>query len=88
MGGPATAKSEWIEDFVEYCERNKVPGDFISTHLYPTDSFEIEEETTIQLFKSQRGIMREKAQDTRRHARGRPVYYTEWNSSSDPNIRA
>ena len=28
--------------------------------------------------------MREKAQDTRRHARGRPVYYTEWNSSSDP----
>lgn len=84
VGGPATAKSEWIEDFVDYCARNKVPADFISTHLYPTDSFESEEETTMQLFKSQRGIMREKAQDTRRQARGKPVYYTEWNSSSDP----
>ena len=84
VGGPATAKSEWVADFVEYCERNKVPADFISTHLYPTDSFETDEETEMQLFKSQRGIMREKAQDTRRHARGRPVYYTEWNSSSDP----
>ena len=28
--------------------------------------------------------MREAAQDTRRRARGRPVYYTEWNSSSNP----
>lgn len=28
--------------------------------------------------------MREVAQDTRRRARGRPVYYTEWNSSSNP----
>jgi xylan 1,4-beta-xylosidase len=83
VGGPATAKSEWIEDFVDFCERNKVPADFISTHQYPTDGFESDEETEVQLFKSQRGIMREVAQDTRRRARGRPVYYTEWNSSSN-----
>jgi xylan 1,4-beta-xylosidase len=83
VGGPATAKSEWIEDFVNYCERNKVPADFISTHQYPTDGFESETDTEIQLFKSQRGMMREVAQNTRRHARGRPVYYTEWNSSSN-----
>lgn len=81
VGGPATAKSEWIEEFVDFCERNKVPADFITTHHYPTDGFESEDETEVQLFKSQRGIMREVAQDTRRHARGRPVYYTEWNSS-------
>jgi len=83
VGGPATAKSEWIEDFVDFCERTKVPADFITTHQYPTDGFESDEETEVQLFKSQRGIMREVAQDTRRHSRGRPVYYTEWNSSSD-----
>jgi xylan 1,4-beta-xylosidase len=84
VGGPATARSEWITDFVEYCERYKVPADFISTHQYPTDGFESEKETETRLFKSQRGIMRQVAQDTRRYARGRPVYYTEWNSSSDP----
>lgn len=83
VGGPATAKSEWIEDFVDFCHRNKVPADFITTHYYPTDGFESDEDTEVQLFKSQRGIMRQVAQDTRRQAGGKPVYYTEWNSSSN-----
>jgi len=84
VGGPATAKSQWIEEFVDFCERNRLPADFISTHQYPTDNFERDPETEVQLFKSQRGIMREVAQDTKRKACGRPVYYTEWNSSSNP----
>jgi xylan 1,4-beta-xylosidase len=85
VGGPATAKSQWIEEFVTFCERKKIPADFISTHHYPTDALgSDEQDTEVQLFKSQRGIMREVAQDTRRRARGRPVYYTEWNSSSNP----
>lgn len=84
VGGPATAKSEWIEDFVDFCEKKKIAADFISTHHYPTDGFESNVNSEIQLFKSQRGIMREVAQDTRRRAGGKPVYYTEWNSSSNP----
>lgn len=84
VGGPATARSEWIEEFVDFCERNKVPVDFVSTHQYPNDGCGKDEETEVQLFNSQRGIMREVAQDTRRRVRGRPVYYTEWNSSSNP----
>jgi xylan 1,4-beta-xylosidase len=82
VGGPATAGSEWIEEFVDFCERNDVPADFISTHYYPNDGFEGDAETEVQLFKSQRGIMREVAQNTRAHAHNRPVYYTEWNTSS------
>lgn len=84
IGGPATAKSEWIDDFVNFCDRNDVPADFITTHYYPTDGFEKVKDTEVQLFKSQRGIMRQVVQDTRRYAGGRPVYYTEWNASSDP----
>jgi xylan 1,4-beta-xylosidase len=85
VGGPATAKSEWIEEFVDFCDRNKVPADFISTHQYPTDALgSDDDDTEVQLFESQRGLMREVAQDTRRRARGKPVYYTEWNSSSNP----
>jgi len=84
VGGPATAKSEWIEDFVGFCERNSMPADFISTHYYPNDGFERDGNTELQLFKSQRGIMREVAQNTRCYAGNRPVYYTEWNSSSNP----
>jgi xylan 1,4-beta-xylosidase len=83
VGGPATAKSEWIEDFVNFCDRNQVPADFITTHYYPNDGFEKVKNTEEQLFRSQRGIMRQVAEDTKRQAAGRPVYYTEWNASSD-----
>lgn len=27
----------WIEDFLKFCEKEKLPVDFISTHPYPTD---------------------------------------------------
>ena len=84
VGGPATAKSEWIEEFVDFCERNDVPADFVSTHHYQNDGYERESELNVQLFKSQRGIMREVAQNTRNQSRNRPVYYTEWNTSSNP----
>jgi xylan 1,4-beta-xylosidase len=84
VGGPATAKSEWIEEFVDFCDRNDVACDFVSTHYYPNDGFERDGDVEHQLFKSQRGIMREVAENTRRHSRNRPVYYTEWNSSSVP----
>lgn len=83
VGGPATAKSQWIAEFVDFCERNKVPADFVTTHYYPTDNFDNVKDTEEQLFRSQRGIMRQVAQDTRRYAADRPVYYTEWNASSN-----
>lgn len=85
VGGPATAKNEWIEEFLEYCDKQKVPMDFVSTHHYPTDALGNEGDDTItQLANSRRSILREQAQDTFRHAQGKPVYYTEWNASSNP----
>ncbi len=85
VGGPVTAKSAWIGDFVAFIEKAKLPADFISTHQYPTDAFGGPgDDTTTQLAKARRGIMREKAQDARREAGGRPLYYTEWSTSSNP----
>ena len=37
VGGPATSNNAWIPDMIEFCEKNQVPLDFISTHQYPTD---------------------------------------------------
>jgi xylan 1,4-beta-xylosidase len=85
VGGPATAKNEWITDFVEFCDKNNLPADFVSTHHYTTDAFgETGDETIEQLAASRRSIMRENAQDVFRQARGKPVFYTEWNTSSNP----
>ena len=85
VGGPATAKNEWIEEFLDFCERHKLPADFVTTHHYPTDAFGSEtDDTETQLAASRRSVLREQAQDTHRRARGKPVYYTEWNTSSNP----
>jgi xylan 1,4-beta-xylosidase len=85
VGGPATANNEWIEEFRGFCKRNKVPLDFISTHHYPTDAFgEPGDDSETQLSKSNRGALRQEAQDARRHTGELPLYYTEWNSSSNP----
>lgn len=39
VGGPATSKASWITDFIDYCAKNEVPVDFVSTHLYPQDEY-------------------------------------------------
>ena len=85
VGGPATAKNEWIEEFLEFCEKKKLPVDFVSTHHYPTDALGNEgDDTETQLATSRRAVLRGQAQDTFRRARGTPVFYTEWNASSNP----
>ncbi len=57
----------------------------MSTHHYPTDAlWNVEADTEAQLAGSRRSILRQWAQDTRRRAGGRPLYYTEWNTSSNP----
>ncbi len=85
VGGPATAKNAWIPEFLGFCERENVPADFVSTHHYPTDALGNEGDDTItQLANAQRGVLLQQAQDACRQARGRPLYYTEWSSSSNP----
>ncbi len=37
VGGPATSKINWLNDMIDYCTDNKVPLDFVSTHLYAQD---------------------------------------------------
>ena len=85
VGGPVTAKNAWLDEFVGHCERNGLPLDFLSTHIYPTDAKGSAGDDTVgQLAGSHLGILKEKAQEAHAAAKGRPVYYTEWSSSSNP----
>jgi xylan 1,4-beta-xylosidase len=36
-GGPATSAGEWLPEFLEFCEKNDAPLDFVSSHIYPGD---------------------------------------------------
>jgi len=37
VGGPATAQSQWISEFLQFTKQAGLPVDFVSTHEYPTD---------------------------------------------------
>ena len=40
VGGPATAQAAWADAFIRHCAENKVPVDFISSHVYGNDKSE------------------------------------------------
>jgi xylan 1,4-beta-xylosidase len=38
VGGPSTAQAAWADAFIQHCADNKVPVDFVSTHVYGNDT--------------------------------------------------
>jgi xylan 1,4-beta-xylosidase len=85
VGGPATADNAWIPEFLNFCEENKVPVDFISTHHYPTDDFgQTGDDTIAQLAASRRSALRDEVTKAKEQAGNKPLYYTEWSTSSNP----
>ncbi|HZD10104.1 MAG TPA: beta-xylosidase [Candidatus Binatia bacterium] len=85
VGGPATAQNEWIADFLDYCDRNDLPVDFVTTHYYPTDAFgRTTTPTEKKLADTPRDVMGRRARQAREQAGKLPLYYTEWNIASNP----
>ncbi len=82
VGGPATAATAWIPDFLKFAADNKVPVDFVSTHAYADD-------TTLDLFGTDLNIpMDERECKAVRKVHDQikasplpnlPFFLTEWN---------
>jgi xylan 1,4-beta-xylosidase len=88
VGGPATAANAWLPEFIDFCDDNRVPADFLSTHHYPNDPlWSPSQDTETELAGARRGAMGEWVQQARREAGSRPLLYTEWNASSNPRYR-
>jgi xylan 1,4-beta-xylosidase len=85
VGGPATAANAWLPEFLDFCDRHRLPADFVSTHHYPNDPLWSEaQDTESELAGGRRGVLRDWAAEARRQTGGRPLLYTEWNASSNP----
>lgn len=85
VGGPSSAQNAWIPEFLAHCATHDLPVDFVTTHYYPTDAFgKIGADTITQLEHAPRGVMRQRAEEAHSQSRGLPLYYTEWNVSSNP----
>lgn len=85
VGGPATAQEAWIDEFLSFCNAEGLPVDFVSTHHYPNDVLWYEDQDTeTQLAASRRSQLRDGIRQSRRWAGNKPLFYTEWNCSSNP----
>ncbi len=76
----------WIEDFLDYCRRERLPVDFVSTHPYPTD-FALNPETghnqgRVRGVNATRQDMAWLKETVARSAYPQAeIHLTEWNSS-------
>ena len=90
VGGPASSKASWLEDLIDHCAADKVPLDFLSTHLYPQDEYVDYQDRAGSpfppggYFAGTVGDARARI-ESRLRARGLPmveIHWTEWNSMS------
>lgn len=85
VGGPASADDAWVPEFLGFCETNKLPVDFVSTHHYPTDALgKPGDDTETQLSDAPRDVLIQRVRKMRQAVGDRKLCYTEWCSSSNP----
>jgi len=89
VGGPATSKGSWVEDIIHFCNRNDVPIDFVSTHLYPQDEYVIYPEPGTSPYRPG-DFFRSKVEEVKHIVKNSPIpdleiHWTEWNTQSAMN---
>ena len=85
VGGPSTAQLAWIPDLIQYCIRQDVPIDFVSTHVYPDDPQKlIFGQDHLYPFEQviPRGLEQVKHQVESSKMPNLPVWLTEWSSQN------
>ncbi len=90
VGGPATAGCGWIPEMIDFCVKNHVPIDFISTHDYATTSGFLDADGTAgTVFSPNRDAITAsvlRVRDIIRHSAlpNLELHFTEWSTSYTP----
>ena len=91
VGGPATAGCAWVPETIDFCLKNNVPIDFISTHHYcVTSGFLDETGTSGTIFSQDPNAMSGRVHDVRRQIAesndpNLELHFTEWSASYTPS---
>ena len=83
-GGPATAQAAWADAFIQHCVENKVPVDFVSSHVYGNDKSEDVFGTHEAIPRDQmvcRAVKKVHDQISASPMPGLPLFWTEFNAS-------
>jgi xylan 1,4-beta-xylosidase len=90
VGGPATAGAAWEPELIDYCHKNNVPIDFISTHAYGVKQGYLDEfgNSGTVLDKNPMSVSGEVLESRKEIARSPmpdlELHYTEWSASYTP----
>jgi len=90
VGGPATAGAAWVPEMIEFCSKNEVPIDFISTHTYGVEQGFLDEYGNSGTVLSKNpmavsgDIINSHKQITNSARPNLQLHYTEWSSSYTP----
>ncbi|WP_071145534.1 GH39 family glycosyl hydrolase [Bacteroides ihuae] len=91
IGGPATAGAEWVPEMIDFCSKNALPLDFISTHAYGVKQGFLDEFGTsgTVLDKNEWSVSGDVLNSRKQiQASAMPnleLHYTEWSSSYTPS---
>jgi len=87
VGGPATARGDWVTEFLSFGQTSRTPIDFLSTHIYPSDVAFVDSAIgEVELLGA--GFLHSHFRRVRREVDalrpGLPIIWGEWNSSAGP----
>lgn len=86
IGGPASSKGNWIKEIIAYTTKNKVPLDFVSTHLYPQDEqvqYPNRVNSPYKIGDFFSATVKEVEKEVRESARpDLEIHWTEWNTQT------
>jgi len=90
VGGPATAGAAWVPEMINFCTKNELPLDFISTHAYGVKQGYLDEfgGSGTVLSKDPMSVsgdvLNSRKQISNSAMPHLPLHYTEWSSSYTP----
>lgn len=90
VGGPATAGAAWETELIDYCHKNNLPIDFISTHAYGVKQGYLDEygNSGTVLDKNPMSVSGDVLQSRKEIAASAmphlELHYTEWSASYTP----
>ncbi|WP_456313429.1 GH39 family glycosyl hydrolase [Pseudomonas shirazensis] len=90
VGGPATAGAGWVPETIDFCAKNNVPLDFISTHTYGVNQGYLDEFGTSGTVLSKDDssisgdVIKSRNQISNSANPKLELHYTEWSSSYTP----
>ena len=91
VGGPATAGAAWVPEMIDFCNKNSLPLDFISTHTYGVNQGYLDEFGNSGTVISQDpmavsgDMLNSRKQISVSVMPGLELHYTEWSASYSPS---